>query len=184
MGGRKAKVSRKTRETEVEISLVLDGSGKGEVRCEEQFLKHMLETLAKYASFDFQLRIKGDDMHHVIEDAAIVLGTAVKEAVGDAPIERVAHATVPMDDALVACAVDMIDRPYVDVDCPDDLYLHFFRSFAMSSGITLHIVVERGFDDHHIIEAAFKSLGLSLRKAVVPRASILSTKEKPRIRRE
>jgi imidazoleglycerol-phosphate dehydratase len=89
-----------------------------------------------------------------------------------------------MDDALVTAAVDMIDRPYVDVDCPDDLCLHFFRSFAMSAGITLHIIIERGFDEHHIIEAGFKALGISLRKAVVPRSDLLSTKNKPKVRRE
>jgi imidazoleglycerol-phosphate dehydratase len=184
MKARKAKLRRQTRETDVEITLTLDGTGKGVVQCEDPFLRHMMETLAKYASFELELKAVGDDKHHVVEDVGIVLGSALRQAIGDQPIERVASATVPMDDALVTAAVDMIDRPYVDVDCPDDLCLHFFRSFAMSAGITLHIIIERGFDEHHIIEASFKALGISLRKAVVPRSDLLSTKDKPKVRRE
>jgi imidazoleglycerol-phosphate dehydratase len=184
MKARKAKLRRQTRETDVEITLTLDGTGKGVVQCEDPFLRHMMETLAKYASFELELKAVGDDKHHVVEDVGIVLGSALRQAIGDQPIERVASATVPMDDALVTAAVDMIDRPYVDVDCPDDLCLHFFRSFAMSAGITLHIIIERGFDEHHIIEAGFKALGISLRKAVVPRSDLLSTKDKPKVRRE
>lgn len=184
MKARKAKLRRQTKETDVEITLTLDGTGKGVVQCEDPFLRHMMETLAKYASFELELKAVGDDKHHVVEDVGIVLGSALRQAIGDQPIERVASATVPMDDALVTAAVDMIDRPYVDVDCPDDLCLHFFRSFAMSAGITLHIIIERGFDEHHIIEAGFKALGISLRKAVVPRSDLLSTKDKPKVRRE
>jgi imidazoleglycerol-phosphate dehydratase len=184
MKARKAKLRRQTRETDVEITLTLDGTGKGVVQCEDPFLRHMMETLAKYASFELELKAVGDDKHHVVEDVGIVLGSALRQAIGDQPIERVASATVPMDDALVTAAVDMIDRPYVDVDCPDDLCLHFFRSFAMSAGITLHIIIERGFDEHHIIEAGFKALGISLRKALVPRSDLLSTKDKPKVRRE
>jgi len=184
MKARKAKVRRQTRETNIEIAVTLDGTGKGVVQCEDKFFKHMLETLAKYASFDIELKAVGDNRHHVVEDIGIVLGSALSQAVGDQPIERIASATVPMDDALVTAAIDVIDRPYVDVECPDDLCLHFFRSFAMSAGITLHIIVERGFDEHHIVEAGFKALGISLRKAVVPRMSLLSTKDKPKVRRE
>jgi imidazoleglycerol-phosphate dehydratase len=184
MKARTAKVRRQTRETNIEIVLTLDGAGKGVVQCEDKFFRHMLETLAKYASFDLELKAVGDNRHHVVEDIGIVLGSALSQAVGDQPIERIASATVPMDDALVTAAIDVIDRPYVDVECPDDLCLHFFRSFAMSAGITLHIIVERGFDEHHIVEAGFKALGISLRKAVVPRMSLLSTKDKPKVRRE
>jgi imidazoleglycerol-phosphate dehydratase len=89
--------------------------------------------------------------------------------------------TVPMDDALVTVSLDVVDRPFADVDCPDPLYHHFMRSFAMSSGITLHIVVVRGFDDHHIIEASFKSMGLALKEALQPRDAELSTKDRARI---
>ncbi|MGD0057303.1 MAG: imidazoleglycerol-phosphate dehydratase [Methanomassiliicoccales archaeon] len=184
MGTREAKVRRQTRETDIEIAIKLDGTGRSVVQCEDQFLRHMVETLVKYASFDLELKAVGDNKHHVVEDAGIVLGSALSQAIGDQPIERIASATVPMDDALVTAAVDMIDRPYVDVECPDDLCLHFFRSFAMSAGITLHIIVGRGFDEHHIVEAGFKALGISLRKAVIQRTNLLSTKDKPKMRRE
>jgi len=184
MKARTARLRRQTKETDVEIVLTLDGTGIGKVECEDQFLRHMMETLTKYASFDLELKAVGDDRHHLIEDVGIVLGLALRQAIGDKPIERVAYATVPMDDAVVTAAIDMIGRPYVDIDCPDDLCLHFFRSFAMSAGITLHIMVERGFDEHHIIEAGFKALGMSLRKATIPRAALLSTKDKPKTRRK
>ncbi len=184
MKARKAKIQRRTKETDVEIAVTLDGTGKVTVKVDDQFFRHMLETLGKYASFDLDLKASGDNRHHVVEDIGIVLGSALRQAVGDQPIERIASATVPMDDALVTAAIDLIDRPYVDVECPDDLCVHFFRSFAMSAGITLHIIVERGFDEHHIIEAGFKALGISLRKAVVARSSLLTTKDRPKVRRE
>jgi imidazoleglycerol-phosphate dehydratase len=180
---RNADVERKTRETEISVALTLEGSGKAKVDCEDQFLRHMLESLAKYASFDLSVTARGDNEHHLIEDVAIVVGAALRQTVGDAPIERIASATVPMDDALVTVALDMIDRPFVDIDCPDPLYLHFLRSLAMSAGITMHVVVERGFDEHHIVEATVKALGIALRNAVVPRDTLLSTKDKPKVRR-
>ena len=90
--------------------------------------------------------------------------------------------TVVMDDALVMTSLDIVDRPYAEVDCPDPLYHHFFRSFAMSAGITLHMMVIRGFDEHHIIEAGFKSLGLALKGAIVKRDSELSTKDKVKVK--
>jgi imidazoleglycerol-phosphate dehydratase len=180
---RKAILQRKTKETDIELSLELDGKGKAELDLEDQFLAHMLESLSKYASFDIKLRAKGDNEHHLIEDVAIVLGLALDQARGEAPIERIASATVPMDDALVTVAIDLINRPYVDIDCPDPLYHHFLRSFAMSSGMTLHVVVVRGFDPHHVVEATIKALGLALKGAVRPRGALLSTKDKPRVRK-
>ncbi|MDH7507910.1 MAG: imidazoleglycerol-phosphate dehydratase [Methanomassiliicoccales archaeon] len=183
MKKRMAKLSRKTRETDVEISMVLDGSGTSQIECEDQFLRHMIETFGKYASFDLTMKLVGDNKHHLVEDAAIVLGLALRQAIGDVPVERISSATVPMDDALVSVAVDLIDRPYADIECPNDLYRHFLRSFAMASGITLHVIVQRGFDEHHIIEAIFKALGLALKNAVLRRKDVLSTKEIPRIGR-
>jgi imidazoleglycerol-phosphate dehydratase len=180
---REAKLTRKTKETNIALDHCLDGNGKASVTVEEQFLRHMLETLTKYASFDLTLDASGDNQHHLVEDVAIALGTAFRQALGDRPVERIASAMVPMDDALVTVAVDIIDRPYCDADCPDMLYTHFFRSFAMSSGITLHVVVERGLDDHHVIEASFKALGMALRKAAVPRENVLSTKDAVKFRR-
>lgn len=175
---RTASIERKTRETQVMADINIDGTGKFDVECEIQFLKHMVETLSRYSRIDIKLRALGDNDHHIIEDVGIVLGKAIAKALGGSPIERICSKTVPMDDALVMTSLDIIDRPYVDVDCPDPLYLHFMRSFAMSAGITLHITVIRGYDNHHIIEAEFKSLGMALRGALVRRESDLSTKEK------
>ncbi len=181
---RKVEVVRKTRETEVSIKLDLDGEGETKVECQEQFLRHMVETLGRYANFDLVLKAEGDDVHHLVEDVAIVLGKTFKQCLGESPIERTAFSLVPMDDALVQVAVDIIERPYADVDCPNILYTHFFRSFAMSSGITLHILVMRGYDEHHIVEASFKALGQALRAAVRPRQNELSTKDRPKVRRK
>ncbi|QLH74394.1 MAG: imidazoleglycerol-phosphate dehydratase [Methanomassiliicoccales archaeon] len=180
---RSASVQRKTKETEVTVTVDLDGSGRYTVRCEDQFLRHMLETFARYSSFDLEVTASGDNVHHLVEDVAIVLGSAVKEALGDVPIERIASSIVPMDDALVEVTLDIIDRPYADIDCPDVIYHHFLRSFAMSAGVTLHVIVKRGFDEHHIVEASVKALGTAMRKATAPRKDVLSTKERPKIRR-
>lgn len=176
MTARAAKVKRETRETSVSIDLNLDGTGKYDVECDLQFLKHMVETLARYADFDIKMKATGDNDHHLIEDTAITLGKAFKDALGEKPIERMATATVVMDDAMVMTSLDLVDRPYCEADCPDTLYLHFFRSFAMTAGITLHILVIRGFDDHHVIEASFKSMGKALKDAIVVRKADLSTK--------
>jgi imidazoleglycerol-phosphate dehydratase len=174
---REAKLTRKTKETSVSVSLKIDGAGTGKISVDDQFLGHMVETLSRYASFDLAMEATGDNPHHLIEDVAIALGTAFRQALGDGPVERIASAMVPMDDALVTAAVDIVDRPYCDVDCPDPLYSHFFRSFSMSSGITLHIIVHRGLDDHHVVEASFKAMGTALRRAVVLRERVLSTKD-------
>ncbi|MEM0448250.1 MAG: imidazoleglycerol-phosphate dehydratase [Methanomassiliicoccales archaeon] len=180
---RESIVERKTRETEIRIELNIDGKGKAEVELEDQFLRHMLESLAKYASWDLRVKGKGDNEHHLLEDVAIVLGMALKESIGEGPIERIASATVPMDDALITVALDLIDRPYVDIECPNALYHHFLRSLAMSSGMTLHVVRIRGFDEHHLVEASVKALGLALRSALRPRDRLLSTKSQPKVRR-
>lgn len=170
-------MERSTRETKISVDVDIDGTGKFDVECDIQFLRHMCETLARYAGFDLKLNASGDNEHHVVEDTAIALGEAVRRAIGDGPVERTADCILPMDDALVMVAVDLVDRPYCDADCPDDLYQHFFRSFAMSAGITLHIVAVRGFDGHHIIEASFKALGKCLNRATRPRDALLSTKD-------
>lgn len=184
MSERKAMMQRKTKETDVKVTIDLDGSGKYAISCQEQFLRHMLETFSKYSSYDLEVMAVGDNDHHLVEDVAITLGSAVREALKDVPVERIASALVPMDDALVEVTLDIIDRPYADIDCPDALWHHFFRSFAMSSGITLHVIVKRGFDDHHIVEATVKALGLAMKRATQPRSSLLSTKAKPEMRRD
>ncbi len=173
---RAASIKRETRETTVSVELNLDGSGQFDVECDIQFLKHMVETVARYADFDIKMKASGDNDHHLIEDAAITLGKALREALGETPIERMATATVVMDDAMVMTSLDLVDRPYCEADCPDPLYIHFFRSFAMTAGITLHILVIRGFDEHHIIEAGFKSMGKALKEAVKVRCTELSNK--------
>lgn len=179
MTKRVAELERSTRETKISVKFDIDGSGKYDVKCDIPFLKHMLETFARYGSFDIKLTATGDDEHHLTEDTAITLGTVFKKALGDGPVERISTAIVPMDDALVMVSVDLIDRPFADIDCEEPLYQHFMRSFAMSSGITLHEVEIRGFDEHHLIEAAFKALGTALKNAAVPRKTELSTKDKP-----
>ncbi len=177
MSERTAKIDRRTRETQISVDLDIDGTGRFEVESNVMFLKHMVETLARYASFDLKVSAFGDNDHHIIEDTAITLGRALQEALGGGPIERMATATVPMDDALVMTSLDLVDRPYADVDCPSPEFHHFFRSFAMSAGMTLHVVVMRGFDEHHIIEAGFKSMGKALKEAVKARDAELSTKD-------
>lgn len=176
MTARKTEIERSTRETTVKVALDIDGTGKFDVTSDIQFLKHMTETLARYASFDITMTATGDNDHHIIEDAAITVGKALRRCIGDEPIERTATAVIPMDDALVMASLDLVDRPYCDADLPDPLYTHWMRSFAMSAGMTLHIVVIRGFDEHHIIEAAFKAVGKALSTAVRIRGTTLSTK--------
>jgi imidazoleglycerol-phosphate dehydratase len=182
MSGRTAAVKRGTKETEISVKLDLDGSGEYDISCSLQFLKHMLETLSRYSSVDMKIGISGDDDHHVTEDAAITIGSALKKAIGTIPICRMSTRTVAMDDALVMVSVDIADRPYADIECPDTLYTHFFRSFAMSSGMTMHIMVLRGRDDHHITEAAFKSLGLCIKDAIRVRSREISTKDTVKMR--
>ncbi|MDR2845718.1 MAG: imidazoleglycerol-phosphate dehydratase [Candidatus Methanoplasma sp.] len=181
MTSRTSLLERDTRETKVSVKLNIDGNGKFDVSTDVPFLTHMVETLARYASFDIELTASGDNEHHIVEDVAITLGIAFKNAIGDNPVERTATATIPMDDALVTVSLDIIDRPFADIDSPDRLYQHFFRSFAMSAGLTLHIVKLRGFDDHHVTEASFKALGKALKQASVPRKTELSTKDKAKV---
>ena len=178
MTARTSSIERSTRETRISVDLDIDGTGKFDVTCDIQFLKHMTETLARYAGFDLVLSAEGDNDHHIIEDTAITLGKAIRQAMGDEPIERMATAVIPMDDALVMSSLDLVDRPYADIDCPDPLYTHFMRSLAMSAGMTLHIVRIRGFDEHHIIEAGFKATGKALAEALRRRDTELSTKDR------
>jgi len=181
---RNAVISRETKETCISISLNIDGSGSADIVCEDFFLQHMLNTLGRYAGFDLTIRAEGDDIHHLIEDVGIVMGMALAQAKGAAPIERMSSCTLPMDDALVTVSLDLVDRPYAEIDCPDTLYHHFLRSFAMSSGMTLHVLVLRGFDEHHVIEATFKAIGRCLASALKIRTAELSTKDQPVVRGE
>lgn len=173
---RTARVSRETKETRVIVDLRLDGSGDSRCEIPDDFLRHMVETLAKYSGVDLKMSARGDIAHHLVEDVAITLGRAYRQALGDGPIKRIANATVPMDEALAQASVDLIDRPFVHLEVPDQMYEHFLRSFAMELRATLHTVTIRGKDQHHITEATFKAVGLALRDAMTPSERTVSTK--------
>ncbi len=173
---RTASVSRETKETTINARLALDGSGSSKCSIPDEFLRHMVETLAKYSGVDLEISARGDIEHHLVEDVAITLGRAYREAIGDAPIKRISSQTVPMDEALVQVTVDLIDRPYVHLEIPDQMYEHFMRSFVMELRATVHTVVVRGKDEHHMIEATFKALGLCLKDATTPSSATISTK--------
>lgn len=173
---RKATVERGTKETQVRVELKLDGAGASKCDIPDEFLRHMVETLARYSHVDLEISARGDIAHHLVEDVAITLGRAYREAMGDRPVRRIAYAVVPMDEALVQVAVDLIDRPYVEVELPDIMYEHFVRSFASELRATIHSKVIRGRDEHHIIEATFKALGLAVKDAIAPVPSAVSTK--------
>lgn len=171
-----ARVSRETRETRVIAELRLDGSGSTSCEIPDDFLKHMVETLARYSGVDLKISARGDMAHHLIEDVAITLGRAYRQAIGDGPVRRIASSTVPMDEALAQASVDLIDRPFVHLEVPDQMYEHFLRSFAMELGATLHTMTLRGKDPHHITEATFKAVGIALKDAMAPAARTVSTK--------
>ena len=181
---RTATVRRGTSESRVEVSVDLDGSGQGEVSTGVRFYDHMLLSLAKHSLIDLTVRAEGDvdvDAHHTVEDVAIVLGQAVREALGDKRgISRFGDATVPLDEALVHAVVDVAGRPYVvHTGEPEgqeyviiggnfvgSLTRHVMESFAYNAGIALHVRVLSGRDPHHIVEAQFKALARALRAAV------------------
>lgn len=167
-------VERETRETKIRVSLSL-GSGTAKTDTGIEFLDHMMVILARYTGLDLEVSARGDLAHHTIEDVAICLGAAF-ERVAPASAARYGHRVVPMDDALVECALDIGGRPYYRGPLPSSLYDHWMRSFADNAHVTLHLRVLRGRDRHHIVEAAFKALGLCLRDALVESGAVFSTK--------
>jgi len=184
-------ISRKTKETDIELSLEVYGEGKYNIQTKVGFFKHMLESFSKHSRVNLELKCEGDlevDYHHCVEDVGIVLGEAFyKEVFPPQEIERFADCKVVMDEACVCCAVDISNRPFLFFDLDIDgkvgefdteLVEEFFRAFCYNAKITLHIWQERGKNKHHIIEAAFKALALCLRKALKKDSSlgILSTK--------
>lgn len=189
---RQAEISRKTKETDVYVKLNLDGSGQGKIDTGVGFFDHMLNSFAVHSGFDLEMKIEGDlqvDCHHSIEDGGIVLGQALKEALGDkAGIARFGDAFIPMDEALGFCAVDLSGRPFLVFDCDfqdarigdfdTQMAEEFFRSFAFNSLMTLHLKLEYGKNDHHKCEALFKACAHALRKAVMQGESktVLSAK--------
>lgn len=167
-------VVRETGETRVRIEMQR-GSGAAAVATGEAFLDHMLGTLARYSGLDLSVDARGDLRHHLVEDVAIATGEALR-AMLPAQSARYGHAVIPMDDALVDVALDLGGRPYYHGPLPSSFYDHWMRSFADHAAATLHVRVLRGRDRHHIIEAAFKALGLALRDALCEGDAVFSTK--------
>ena len=188
---RTAEVIRRTRETDVQVRLNLDGTGRTEISTGIGFFDHMLTALGVHAGFDRMVKVKGDlevDCHHTIEDSGIVLGQALLKALGEMPVTRYGSAFIPMDEALGFVALDISRRPFLVFQCEfssdriggmdTQMVEEFFRSFAFQAGITLHAKVEYGKNDHHKAEALFKALAHSLKTAVAPLEGkvVLSTK--------
>ena len=179
---RTATVERKTRETEIAVSLDLDGSGDCDIETGIGFLDHMLESFGRHSMMELKVRAEGDlhiDFHHTTEDTGIVIGQAVKKALGDfAGITRFGSALIPMDETLTRVAIDVSNRPYLvwkvkipgaklgDMDT--ELFKEWFQAFAQNAGITLHVENLYGENSHHIVESCFKGLARALRQAVTP----------------
>jgi imidazoleglycerol-phosphate dehydratase len=180
---RTASRSRTTKETSIEISIDLDGTGATDISTGIPFYDHMLDQIGRHGAFDLTVKAEGDlhiDTHHTVEDVAITLGECFAEALGDkAGVRRFASGRYPLDEALIDVALDLSGRPHVEwhVEMPESLPLgnpafdpqlaeHIVSSFATSAGITLHVEMIRGRNTHHVIEATFKGLGRTLRDAV------------------
>ena len=188
---RKAIISRDTLETKIDLELNIDGSRKISIDTKIGFFDHMLKAMAFYAGFDLRIRCDGDlevDTHHTVEDVGLVYGAALREALGDKKgIGRFSQTITPMDESLGLVAIDISNRPYLvenlnfksdkigNMDTQD--FKEFFQAFAISAGITLHIDLMRGENDHHKIEAVFKGLGRALKEAVkIEGSETVSTK--------
>ena len=168
------KIERKTRETNIRVQMA-NGSGAASISTGVPFLDHMMATLARYSGLDITIEGNGDLRHHLVEDVAIATGAALA-AVLPERCARFADRTVAMDEALVQVVLDAGGRPFYEGPLPSGLYDHWLRSFADNAKITIHIRVLRGENRHHIVEAAFKALGLALRDALVPTDAVFSTK--------
>lgn len=167
-------VRRETRETQVRVEIGA-GPGEGTIDTGVPFLDHMLATFARYAGLAVSVAARGDLRHHVVEDVAIALGAALRRHL-PASAARYGDRTIPMDDALVHVSIDCGGRPYYRGPLPSPLYDHWMRSFSDHARATLHVRVLRGRDRHHVVEAAFKALGLAVRDALVDTGAVFSTK--------
>ncbi|MEP6906101.1 MAG: imidazoleglycerol-phosphate dehydratase [Gemmatimonadales bacterium] len=165
---------RSTKETTIRVNLI-EGNNASSVVTGERFLDHMMITLSRYAGLELNLTATGDLKHHLIEDVAIALGSAFATLLPET-CARYGDRTIAMDDALVHVAIDTGGRPYYEGPLPSSLYEHWMRSFADNARMTLHVRVLRGRDRHHIVEAAFKALGLAMRDALVRTDAVFSTK--------
>jgi imidazoleglycerol-phosphate dehydratase len=177
---RKATVARKTRETDITVSVDLDGSGHSDIRTGVGFFDHMLDQVARHGLIDLDIRAEGDlhiDFHHTVEDVGIALGQAIRQALGDMRgITRYADVHLPMDEALTRCAIDISGRPFLvfQAEFPrpkigefdTELVEEWFRAFAMNAGVTLHVANLYGSNSHHIAESCFKALARALRTAI------------------
>jgi imidazoleglycerol-phosphate dehydratase len=177
---RSAHISRATGETDIDLTLELDGQGGGERVTGVGFFDHMLDALARHGGLDLDVSAEGDlqtGPHHTVEDTGIVLGGALDEALGDrVGIRRYGHAVVPMDEARASCALDVSGRAYVALegelptaavaDFDSDLLEEFLRAVANSGKLTIHVTIERGTNTHHMVEASFKAFARALRQAV------------------
>ena len=177
---RKAKIQRKTKETNISVEVNLDGKGKYQIKTKIGFLDHMLEQLAKHSLIDMKINAKGDthiDLHHTTEDTGIAIGEAIKKAAGNRKgIKRYATTNIPMDETLTRVSLDISNRPYliwnVDLkveklgEMDTELFKEWFQAFAQSSGITLHVENIYGENSHHKIESCFKALARSLKEAL------------------
>ena len=175
-----SEIKRKTKETDIALSLQLYGTGKSRIETGIGFFDHMLEGFAKHGFFDLTCKVEGDlivDGHHTVEDTGIVLGEAIKEAIGDKKgLKRFGSFILPMDDALALCAVDLSGRPYLSFECEFEaervgyldtqLVREFFYAVSYSAGMNLHLKMLSGHNDHHKIEAMFKAFAKALDQAV------------------
>ena len=177
---RKAKIQRKTKETNISVEVNLDGKGKYQIKTKIGFLDHMLEQLSKHSLIDMRVSAKGDthiDLHHTTEDTGIAIGEAIKKAAGNRKgIKRYATTNIPMDETLTRVSLDISNRPYliwnVDLkveklgEMDTELFKEWFQAFSQSSGVTLHLENIYGDNSHHIIESCFKGLARTLRSAL------------------
>ena len=173
-------IKRETRETTIRVEVT--PSGPSRIDTTIPFLDHMMTTLARYSGLGIDISATGDLRHHIIEDVAIAVGLAVREEFSGA-IARFGSAVIPMDDAVVECALDLGGRPFYRGPLPSSLYDHWMRSFSDHAEATLHLMVRRGTDRHHIVEGGFKALGRALAQAVVSTGETQSTKGNVRLSR-
>lgn len=179
-------ISRKTKETDISLELEVYGSGASKIETGIGFFNHMLEALAKHSLMDINLKVKGDlevDFHHTVEDTGIVLGKAIKEAIFPLQgVERYANSVVVMDEAAVECAIDLSNRPFLVFETSlngkigefdSELVEEFFRALAFNAGLTLHINMLRGKNNHHIAEAVFKAFAVAFRRAITKNERIV-----------
>jgi imidazoleglycerol-phosphate dehydratase len=166
-------IVRETKETQVRVEIA--ETGESSIETTVPFLDHMLVTLSRYSGLQLRVQARGDLRHHLIEDVAICVGAALLEF-APSTAARFGDCTIPMDDALVHCALDLGGRAYYRGPLPSSLYDHWMRSFSEHAKATVHLRVLRGTDRHHIVEAAFKALGLAIRDALVETHAVFSTK--------